>query len=241
MSSQIPARIVVTGANRGLGLEFVRQYLEEGQRVFGLCRHPEQARELEELQRQTPEQLTVLACDVADDASVAQAAARVAQEVDGIELLINNAGFYGSRAGGEESIRNLDCAEAVHAFEVNALGPLRLARALLPLLKEGNHPKVVNITSLMGSISNDQSGGHYAYRMSKAALNMASHNMALDLREDGIVAAAVHPGWVKTEMGGPEAPLDADDSVANMIRLIDTLDLQHSGGFFSYRGRELPW
>lgn len=238
MTNQVPARIVITGANRGIGLEFTREYLEEGQRAFALCRHPESAADLSALRREYPEALTVVPCDVTDEVSVQHAFEDVQARVDGIEVLINNSGTYGRKGG---SVRDLDFREMEAAFEVNTLGPLRMTRSFLPLLEAGTNPKVINITSLMGSIHDNGSGGSYAYRLSKAALNMATRNLAHDLKEAEIVCVAVHPGWVKTDMGGPEAPLQVDDSVSNMLRLIDSLDLQHSGGFFNYRGRELPW
>ncbi|TAH37332.1 MAG: SDR family oxidoreductase [Planctomycetota bacterium] len=238
MTSQVPSRIVITGANRGIGLEFVQEYLQEGQRVFALCRHPESAPALAEQHKEHPDLLTVLPCDVTDDVSVHHAFDDVAAQVDGIEVLINNSGSYGRKGG---TVADLDFREIEAVFGVNTLGPLRVTRAFLPLLGEGNNPKVVNITSIMGSIHDNGTGGSYAYRLSKAALNMATRNLALDLREQEIICVAVHPGWVKTDMGGPEAPLTVDDSVSNMLRLIDSLDAQHSGGFFNYRGRELPW
>lgn len=230
-------RIVVTGAGRGLGLEFTRQWLNSEQRVFALVRDPDTA-PLVELGSKHPESLTRVGCNVTEDGSVAASAAEVAKHVDGIELVLNNAGTMGVRGG----VDALNIEDARRVFDINALGPLRVSRAFLPLLQRGNQPRrLVHMTSLMGSIADNQSGGGYSYRMSKAALNMASRSLAVDLADEGIVSAVLHPGWVQTDMGGSQAPLPASDAVAEMIQTIDSFDASASGRFFDRQGEELPW
>jgi NAD(P)-dependent dehydrogenase (short-subunit alcohol dehydrogenase family) len=231
-------RVVLTGASRGLGLEFTRQWLAAGHQVFALARDPRRSKGLTALGREHPESLVALPADVTDDESVREAARAVAERVQGLDILLNNAGV----GGGYASIEELDHDEVRQVFETNTLGPLRVTRALLPLLRRGRDPRrLVHITSLMGSIGDNQSGGAYAYRMSKAALNMASANLAHELRGHGIVSVVLHPGWVHTDMGGRGAPLAVDEAVGALIDTIDDLTLEHSGGFYDRLGEPLPW
>ena len=231
-------RILITGAGRGLGLEFTRQFLERGDRVFAVARRPGDSTDLGALARSHPELLAPVAGDVGDDASIEAARLKVASMTDALDLLINNAAAYGTRGG---SLQSLDFAELRSVSEVNVIGPLRIARAFLPLLKKGRSPKLINLTSLMGSIADNKSGGTWAYRMSKAALNMAGKNLALELHGDGVTCVGLHPGWVRTEMGGPGAPLTPEESIASMIRTIDGMTLERTGGFFDRDGRPVPW
>jgi NAD(P)-dependent dehydrogenase (short-subunit alcohol dehydrogenase family) len=228
-------RIVVTGASRGIGLEFVRQYLERGETVEAAARSPERSEGLAKLKPRFRETLRLHACDVAHDASARTLAASLK---DGpVDLLINNAGVMGQTG----DLLSLDLEDALQTIRTNSLGPLAMARALLPRLLKSRQPKMAHITSKMGSIADNTSGGYYAYRMSKAALNMASKSLAADLRKDGIVSVVFHPGWVKTDMGGAGALVSPEDSVGSMIRLIDGLTIEQSGKFFGYRGEEIPW
>jgi NAD(P)-dependent dehydrogenase (short-subunit alcohol dehydrogenase family) len=226
------AKIVVTGANRGLGLEFVRQLLARGDEVIAAVRHANRASELTALAQGRA--CRIVSLDAADDASAAGLARELAGEaVDG---LINNAGvgsFDGLAASRTEVMLN--------EYNVNAIGPLRVARALLPNLRLGAAKKIMSVTSLMGSIADNTSGGAYGYRMSKAALNMGNKCLALDLAGDGITAVVVNPGWVKTDMGGAGAPLTADVSIRGMLAVYDKLTLADTGKFLHHEGRELPW
>lgn len=227
-------QIVVTGASRGIGLELVRQYLGRGDAVVAACRSPDGATALHALGREYGDRLRVLACDVGDDESVATfAAALVGTPVD---LLINNAGV-GDWAG----LDAVNTADALRVYNVNALGPLRVTRALLPNLRAGSGRKVAHITSGMGSICDNSSGGAYAYRMSKAALNMASKSLAIDLADDGIVSVVINPGWVQTDMGGAGAPLAVQDSAEAMMARFDELTPAHTGAFLNWRGGEYAW
>lgn len=231
-------RVLVTGASRGIGLEYARQWLAAGARVFALARDPEGSDGLMALAPGHGDALVPVRCDVADDASVAEARSRVGEETDGLELLINNAGVMGSHEGLEE----LDLDRVRRTFEVNAVGPLRVTRAFLDLLRAGRPPRrIVNMTSLMGSIDDNRSGDAYSYRLSKAALNMATRSMAVDLSAEGIVAVVLHPGWVRTDMGGSSARTPVEEAVASLVRTIESLDMDRSGGFYDKDGQPLPW
>lgn len=238
MTASSPLRIAVTGANRGLGLEFARLWLREGHQVFALVRSPQKAGALAELEEEYSDHLFICPCDVGDDDSVAHAAEAVSRQTKGLDILVNNAGIYLDRGGSLENL-NLDAIRKV--MDINAYGPLRVSHAFLPLLRKGTHQRLVNITSLMGSIEDNGSGSSYAYRMSKTALNMATKNMAHELRSDGITCVALHPGWVQTDMGSKRAPLSIEDSVNGMLQVITNLSPDQSGCFYNYAGKELPW
>ncbi|HVP62362.1 MAG TPA: SDR family oxidoreductase [Myxococcaceae bacterium] len=225
-------RVVVTGANRGIGLEFVKQLTARGEEVEATARDPGDAAELRALV-QPGVRLRVHPLDVADDASVAGFATGLPPGP--VDVLINNAGVSGVK-GGEP----IDPPDILRVFDVNAVGSLRVVRALLPRLRTGKAKKIVNLTSQLGSIA-EASGGRYAYRMSKAALNMATRLLAEDLRGEGFRTVALHPGWVQTRMGGGAAPVPPEQSVRGMLRLIDGLTGEQSGRTFDFQGREIPW
>jgi len=225
-------RFVVTGANRGIGLEFVKQLTERGEEVDAAARDPDDAADLRALVRPGV-RLRIHRLDVVDDASVhAFAEALPAGPVD---VLVNNAGISGVK-GGEP----IDPKDILRVFDVNAVGTLRVVRALLPRLRAGKTRKIVNLTSVLGSIA-DASGGRYAYRLSKAALNMATRLLAEDLRGEGFLTVALHPGWVQTRMGGSAAPVPPEQSIRGMLRIVDGLNAEQSGRVFDFQGRALPW
>jgi NAD(P)-dependent dehydrogenase (short-subunit alcohol dehydrogenase family) len=227
-------KIVITGANRGLGLELTRQYLARGDSVYAGARTPGRASELASLLKPSGGRLHIHACDVTLETSVRAFASTVTEPVD---LLINNAGVRTR----PDSLEELDLDEAARTLQVNALGPLRVTTALLPMLRRSGAAKIANISSGLGSISDNTSGGGYGYRMSKAALNMASRSLAQDLRAQGLIAVALSPGWVQTDMGGSDAPTPVAESVAGLISLIDRLTLEDSGGFLNFQGERLAW
>ncbi len=229
-------RAIVTGANRGIGLELTRQLLERGDTVDAAARTPATATALAALAAAHPGRLHVRACDIGSPPSIAAFAAALGDAA--VDLLVNNAGVWG---GEHQSLRDLDFDEALRTYEVDALGALRLTLAVLPHLRRGQGRKVIHVTSGLGSIADNRSGGFYGYRMAKAALNMASRSLAVDLRAERIVSAVIEPGWVKTDMGGPSASITAEVSVLGMLREIDALTLERSGAFLSWRGGDFPF
>jgi NAD(P)-dependent dehydrogenase (short-subunit alcohol dehydrogenase family) len=228
--------VLITGANRGLGLEFTRQYLAERHTVIAACRSPGKARELQQLARESTGALALIEIDVADSASVRQAAAAVPDA--GIDVLINCAGIFGS---GSQTIGSLDYESWRQVLDVNLLGPARVSEAFLERVARSERRLIVTITSGMGSIADNESGGYVAYRTSKAAVNMLMRSAALDLRSRGITCVVVNPGWVRTDMGGPNGRLSAQESVGALRRLIAKFGPKDSGRFFNYDGREYPW
>ncbi len=220
---------VVTACNRGLGLEFARQLEARGNRVIATCRNPNDAPELGQLG------VDVHQLDVSDAAGVERFAAALAGEP--IDVLINNAGV-GVRSRPLESV---DFDEMMHFFAVNSVAPLRLATALLPQLRAGDGKTIINLTSRMGSIADNSSGAAYAYRASKAALNIETRSLAVDLRAEGFVCVVLHPGWVETDMGGANAPVPVADSIKGMLDVIDGLEAGDSGEFFDFSGERVPW
>lgn len=223
--------LLVTGANRGLGLAFVRSYLADGWTVHACCRHPEKARALQEL----GDAVQRHRLDVADGLQIESLARSLGDEP--IDLLVNNAGL-GGKAGGLEDI---DFDQWQKLLAVNTLGPARMAAAFWPAVAASERRTIANISTQLASIADNRSGGLYAYRSSKAALNMVSRNMAIELADKGVKVVALHPGWVQTDMGGANAKLTPDQSVSALRKVIDGLTPEQSGGFYGWQGDELPW
>ena len=228
---------VVTGAARGIGLEMCRQLLADGYTVVAAPRKPN-SDGLAELAQQHTARLVEIPTDVADELSVASSAREIAARVDRVDLLINNAGIYPEDGGGVES---LVTENLIRGFDVNAVGPLRVVRHLLPLLRKGQGRRLIQITSLMGSIADNTSGGSYGYRMSKTALNMAVRNLAHELGPEGFIALTIHPGWVRTAMGGEAAPMDLESAVTEILRIALSAEPEDNGGFKGPGGTELPF
>lgn len=225
----MPANYLVTGANRGLGLEFVRLLRSRGERVFAACRAPREAADLRSL---TPD---VLALDVASQASIdSLAAALKGQPVD---VLVNNAGVIGNDAAMPE----LSMAEFQRVFTTNTFGPTLLAKALAPNVRAGSRKLIVNISSSLGSIAQNMHGFSWSYKASKAALNMLTTGLSAALAPDGVTVVTVCPGWNKTDMGGPEAPLDPAESIRSLVGVMDRLTIKDSGTFLSHEGKPIPW
>jgi NAD(P)-dependent dehydrogenase (short-subunit alcohol dehydrogenase family) len=220
---------VITAANRGLGLEFARQLSQRGDRVIATARQPKLAKDLKALD------VAVYPLDVRDGESVREFSAALQDAA--VDVLINNAGIGVS----SKSFEELDFGELITFFDVNSVGALRVTRALLPHLRRGERKVVANISSMMGSIGDNRSGEAYEYRASKAALNMLTRSLAIDMREEGFTCVVLHPGWVATDMGGSEAPLQAPDSVRGMIEVLDRLTINDSGAFLDYTGKRVPW
>jgi NAD(P)-dependent dehydrogenase (short-subunit alcohol dehydrogenase family) len=230
-------RALVTGANRGIGLALTRALLARGDRVIAACRKPGQAHELTKLALAHPGHVHVLPLEVTKPASAAELAREAALVTDALDLLINNAGVLpaGERYGSWDSKSLIDC------FAVNVGGPVALTQALAALLARGASPKVVNMSSILGSIARREQFDAPSYAVSKAALNMASRLMAHALAPQGIAVLALHPGWVRTDMGGAKAEIAPEDSVRGMLAVIDAFTLARSGAFLSWQGETLPW
>lgn len=236
--------ILITGAGRGLGLEFVRQYAAEGWHVLAALRNPARATDLASLAGATDTQVAVHALDVSDHASID----RLAQTLAGtpIDVLLNNAGTMGSQSFAERgmTIQRLgesDYADWERMLRVNVFGPMKMAEAFLGHVAASRQGKIVTLTSIVGSIGSNSLGGLYAYRSTKAAANAVMRSMGLDLAKRGIIAVAMHPGWARTAMGGPRAELEPADAVRGVRAVIARLTPDDAGRFLSYAGQELPW
>ena len=212
---------LITGANRGIGFEFARQYLADGWQVYAACRDPDSASELRRLADPSDHKLRIIALDVTDPTSVKAAAAEL--EGKAIDVLVNNAGVGGPRG---QSIGNIDYETWARVLDVNTLGPMRIAEAFVDNVAQSERKLMVTLTSGMGSIADNTSGGAFAYRSSKAAVNMVMRSLAIDLAPRGITCVVVNPGWVRTDMGGPHGNLTPAESVTMIRRLIETC-LQH--------------
>lgn len=226
---------LITGANRGLGLEFARQYLADGWQVYAACRDPNAASELRRADA-SGHKLRILALDVTDLASVKAAAAEL--EGQAIDLLINNAGVGGARG---QTIGNIDYKAWAKMLDVNTMGPMRVSEAFVDHVARSERKLIVTLTSGMGSLADNRSGGSIAYRSSKAAVNMVMRSLAIDLAPRGITCVVVNPGWVQTDMGGPHASLTPAESVTRIRTFIETLGPAQSGKFYNYNGREYAW
>ncbi|WP_028292896.1 SDR family oxidoreductase [Oceanobacter kriegii] len=220
--------VLITGANRGIGLELARAYSERGYQVFAACR--ESSDELDELA-----DATISGIDVTSEESVAALQAIAAQLLDApLDILINNAGIFKN-----ETLDDMDFDQIREQFEVNALAPLCVTHALLPLMAEGG--KVANITSRMGSMEDNGSGSYYGYRASKAALNAIGKSLAVDLKPRGIAVAQLHPGFVQTRMVNFAGDISPQQAASGLIARIDELTLENTGGFWHSNGQQLPW
>jgi NAD(P)-dependent dehydrogenase (short-subunit alcohol dehydrogenase family) len=228
--------ILVTGANRGLGLEFTRQYAADGWQVIAACRDPQAAKDLRALAAASAGRIRVIAMNVADTASVKAAAMAIAGEP--IDILLNNAGV-GNPAG--KTLGSLDYAAWLKVLDVNALGPARVVESLVDNVARGERKLILTITSRMGSIDDNTSGGSYPYRSSKAAVNMVMKSLSLDLASRGIACVLLHPGWVRTDMGGSSGKLSPAQSIGELRKLIAKLGPGDSGKFYDYDGSEIPW
>ncbi|MCF6264121.1 MAG: SDR family oxidoreductase [Xanthomonadales bacterium] len=217
--------VFITGANRGIGLEMAKQFSQKGVQVIAACRNS--SPELDQLNIQVETHY-----DVADADSVRQLAEKFKQQK--IDILINNAGILDSMGLGD-----LNYDSMRRQFEINALGPLRVSQSFLPNLDKGS--KIVIITSRMGSMQDNTSGGQYGYRMSKAAVNMVGRSLAEDLKQKEIAVALLHPGYVRTEMTAGNGLINADESARGLIQRIDELNMHNTGGFWHTDGTKLPW
>jgi NAD(P)-dependent dehydrogenase (short-subunit alcohol dehydrogenase family) len=228
--------VLITSANRGLGLEFAKQYLADGWHVYAACRKPKSAEKLQRLARNGKDKVDIFAMDVTNASSIDRVAAKIGNGVT--DVLINSAGITGKPG---QKTGNVDYASWAQVLDVNTMGPLRVTEAFVDNVARSERKFVVTITSGMGSLADNTSGGSIAYRSSKAAVNMVMRSAAVDLARRGISCVLVNPGWVRTDMGGAGATLSPQESVAALRRLIETFGPAQSGKFFNYDGREYPW
>ncbi|NNU15824.1 SDR family oxidoreductase [Parvularcula sp. ZS-1/3] len=224
--------VLITGANRGIGLEFVRHYAGEGAKVHACCRTPEEARDLKAVSGD----VTVHALDTTNQGQLDAVANSIEEPVD---IVIANAGVYG-RSRSEQSFEALSADELNYTLNVNVTGSLKTLQAFLPHVRKGEGKKMVAITSKMGSIE-DASGGAVAYRASKTALNMVMSAGAFELKGEGIAVGTLHPGWVRTDMGGPNGNISPEESAKGLAKVIDGLQPADKAAFLDYAGKEIPW
>ncbi|MFX0184257.1 MAG: SDR family oxidoreductase [Candidatus Hodarchaeota archaeon] len=236
--------MLVTGGSRGLGLEFTRQYLENNFQVFSASRNPESSTELQQLKAKYETRLMVHRLDVSDEESRHQLFLEISEKVQKLDVLINNAGI----ASGNEKFRyrfgELNQEDLCRSFLVNSIAPLMMTEKFFPLLKKGDEPIVVNISSNSGCISKKIGNGStgYGYSSSKAALNMITKMLSNELKGHGIKVVSFHPGWVKTTMlYTDKAPLEPSESISGMIQVIESLELESTGRFLDWKGNEIPW
>ncbi|HYE34451.1 SDR family oxidoreductase [Methylocaldum sp.] len=228
--------VLITGSNRGLGLEWSRQYAKASWRVFATCRHPEEADELRQL-AETCRTVSLHRLDVTDADQISALANELEHEP--IDVLLNNAGVYYEKYAPLEA--PLDYQAWTHTFQVNTMAALRMAKTFIGNLALSEKRLVVAISSHMGSIAEIDHPGSYFYRSSKAALNAVMKGLSLELKPLNIGVLLLHPGWVRTRMGGPDAPLLPEESVRGMRKLIDEFTISNTARFFRYNGTEIPW
>lgn len=225
---------LVTGANRGIGLALVKELLKQKATVLATARKPENAGELNRLAAGAGERLAILPLEITSQHSVDQAAARASDKTAVLDILINNAAIFPEE--GDERFEELNFDFFAEAFDNNVVGTARVSRAFLPLLRKSKAPKLVNISSGAGSISDKDNNGYYCYSTSKAALNMMTRALAAELRPEKIIVVPICPGWVKTDMGGPNAQITTEESASSLVKAIAGLGMKQSGQFLSRFG-----
>ena len=229
------ATVLITGTNRGLGLEFVKHFLGRSDTVIATCRDSSSATELQALAANN-ENLSLKNLDVSDEQSMAAFATELKDTP--IDVFISNAGVYGPR---DANFGNVGSSEWEQVIRVNAIAPMLLTQLIIGSLRQGTDKKLVYVTSKMGSIDDNKGGGSYIYRSSKTALNSVVKSLSVDLASEGFSVAVVHPGWVRTDMGGPNGLIDVQTSVGGMLAVIDGLSPDNAGDFFNYDGSLIPW
>ncbi len=238
------ASVLVTGGNRGLGFELVRQYADEGWRVMACCRNPDSGPELGRVAAAAQGRVTVHALDVADFDAVDALAGEL--EGEPIDVLINCAGLIGRRnfdqgVMTDQAFGNSDFDEWSDVYRTNVMGPMKMSEAFVDHVAASDQKKITTLTSEVASMSQNNFGGLYAYRASKAAVNAIMRSMSIDLATRGIIAFPLHPGWARTEMGGAAATVDPSDSARGMRAVIAAADMSKSGRYLVYDGSEMEW
>ena len=227
--------ILITGTNRGIGLEFVKHYIKNNEKVIATCRNRNSAKDLLELEN-TTNNLSLVELDVSNPNSINNFTSKIAGLP--IDTFISNAGVSGPK---NIEFGNFDAKEWLDVFNVNTIAPLLITQKILKNLRLGKDKKLAFISSKVGSIEDNTSGGMYIYRTSKTALNQVIKSLSIDFKEDNFIVVALHPGWVQTDMGGPNALIDTKTSVKGLIEVIDNLTPKNSGKFYNYDGSPIPW
>lgn len=225
--------ILITGSNRGIGLEFTKQYAADGWHVIACCRNPQSASALQTLAN-AYQNIQIVALDVADFRQIDAVALQLKNQK--IDVLLNNAGIYPA-----SDLGDVDYDDWATAFKINSMAPFKMAEAFMPHVSTSQLKKIATLSSKMGSLDDNTSGGSYIYRSSKAAVNMVMKSLAIDVKPDGVAVVTLHPGWVQTDMGGPNGLVDAQTSVAGLRKVIAHLSLSTSGKFIAYDGKEIAW
>ena len=228
--------ILITGANRGIGLEMVKYSTEQGWRIFACCRNPHNADDLFNIAKLSNGQISVHIADM-QELSTLQALSYELRN-DAIDMLVNNAGIYGSD---KNKFGSVDVDSWLQAFQVNSIAPLKMVEAFSEQLRMGKRKIVACMSSKMGSMTDNGYGNSYIYRSSKAALNAVVKSLSIDLKEQGIISVALHPGWVKTEMGGPNAEISTRKCVEQLFSHLLQLNIKDSGRFIDIDGSDIPW
>lgn len=227
--------ILITGSSRGIGLEMVKQALDLGWRVYACCRNPSHADDLQSLEKTADGNLSIHRLDVSDLSQIQALSFEISESID---ILVNNAGRYGSMS---HRFGNVDALDWMETFKVNSIAPLKMAEAFIRHIERGQRKLIVNLSSKMASIDDNSSGGSYIYRSTKTALNAVLRSMSIDLRDKGIICVNMHPGWVKTDMGGPNAEISTAQSVSGMFEILEKATLENSGSFYDIDGSIIPW
>lgn len=238
--------ILITGSNRGIGLELVKHYLQHDDTViFATCREPESAVDLNALAAQYSARVHVIQLDVADQQSIDDSVAVVRIHTDRLELLINNAGILpggvAAREASSSALGQLEAQAILRVLAINTVAPVMVAQAYADLLRQGDTARLINVTSDAGSITRRDTGCDYSYPASKAGLNMMTRCLAGDFRDDGVIVICMHPGFLRTDMGGPNAHRAVEETIPDMVHVIDGLVMTDSGQFFNWDGAHVPW
>lgn len=231
--------VFLTGANRGIGLAVAKILLANGDTVIGAVRNPSKSGPLDALKAQYPKTLQVVPLDQNDDASTEACGRAVAALTDHVDAVLNIAGVQ--IPPHDQTLEDLEIQKVRDTYETDVIGPLRVTRALMPLLKKGHNPRLVNVSSGVGSIAMTDNPWFYSYGPAKAALNKVSRTLSFAYKADGVCVVALDPGWVRTDLGGPNAPLAPEESAGAIVKTLSKLDMTYTGKFIYNDGKELPW
>jgi len=229
-------KILVTGCNRGIGLQMVKSAVAKQWRVFACCRNPHDAEKLSEVAKMSAGLVSMHTLDIADKAQIQALAYELRNE--SIDILINNAGVYGSM---EHKFGHVDEEDWLKTFRINTIAPMQVAEAFVEHVARSDKKIIASMSSKMGSMADNGSGGSYIYRSSKAALNAVMKSMSIDLKPKSISCVILHPGWVKTDMGGPYAEITTRESVTQLFHTLENVTLDDTGSFYEIDGSIIPW